>query len=269
MLYRTAAPAVLQQGFADAARLYRGEYPGYAECDTSFHDVQHALEVALAMARVMDGYQRTRRSAPLGRRQFAFGVLAALFHDCGYIRRRNDARHRNGAEYVNSHVARSVRFLREYLPRAGMAEFVPAVACVLQFTGYGKAAARVRAPRPVFRLLGTMLGSAQIIGKMSDRCYLEKCYRRLYPELALGGIVFASAEALVFEVPRFYSTAERRLNEDLDAVHLYVQQHFGGGHNLYLDAFGRNVRYAEVLAAGRDVRLLRRQLPQTLAAARA
>ena len=48
------------RAFDDIVRLYRGENPGYATCDTAYHDLQHVLEVTLAMARLLDGYERSR-----------------------------------------------------------------------------------------------------------------------------------------------------------------------------------------------------------------
>src|SRR6185436_15164685 len=80
-LYQRDAPASLLRAFEDFRRLYRGEKPGYHECDTDYHDIQHVLDVTLAMARMMDGYVRTtitRRS--LNERLFQFGVVAALHH---------------------------------------------------------------------------------------------------------------------------------------------------------------------------------------------
>src|SRR5687768_4724256 len=60
---RNQAPA-LERAFDDAVRLYRGEYPGYLGCDTAYHDLQHILEVTLAMARLLDGYERSRADSP-------------------------------------------------------------------------------------------------------------------------------------------------------------------------------------------------------------
>ena len=36
-------------------------------------------------------------------------------------------------------------------------------------------------------MLGRMLGSADLLGQVADRFYLERCYYHLYPELVLGG----------------------------------------------------------------------------------
>ena len=50
---------------------------------------------------------------------------------------------------------------------------------------------RFDVPPGVYRLLGNMLGSADIIAQMSDRCYLEKCRDRLFPEFVWGGLASA------------------------------------------------------------------------------
>ncbi len=54
-LYGRELPSGLLAVFADIGRLYKGEFPGYHACETDYHDIQHILEVTLAMARLMDG----------------------------------------------------------------------------------------------------------------------------------------------------------------------------------------------------------------------
>ncbi|HRE13359.1 MAG TPA: HD domain-containing protein [Usitatibacteraceae bacterium] len=273
-LYGEADASGLPRAFADVAGRYRGEHPDFERCDTAYHDLQHVLEVALAMARLVDGYERARdASPPLGSRLFQFGVVCALFHDVGYLRRRGDRKHRRGAEYTRTHVSRGGRILRDYLPSIGMAEFTAACASVLHFTGYERTVASIRVPHPVFRLLGSLLGAADIIAQMSDRCYLEKCHDRLYPEFVDGGIarrwteageevIFGSAEDLIRKTPGFYLSATKRLERDLGGAHRYAGAHFGG-ENLYMAAVERNIRFAEQLRDGPGL-TLRRRPPDTL-----
>ena len=45
----------MERAFGDIGRLYLGEHPEYRPCDTEYHDIQHVLDVTLAMARLMDG----------------------------------------------------------------------------------------------------------------------------------------------------------------------------------------------------------------------
>lgn len=275
-LYPSAPTRQLDLAFRDVTRLYRGEYPGYHRCDTAYHDVQHVLDVTLAMARLVDGYERARNGTrPFGSSLFCLGVITALFHDIGYVRKRRDHAHKNGAEYTLTHVSRGSRFLREYLPNIGMAEAADVAAELIHFTGYEKQVARINVPSPIHRLLGNMLGSADIIAQMADRCYLEKCRDRLYPEFVAGGlatrrspegveqVLFGSGEDLVIKTPGFFQSATKRLDVDLDGCYAYAERHFGG-QNLYLDEVNKNVHFARAMSDVRDTSMLKRKPPDTL-----
>jgi hypothetical protein len=273
-LYQQAAPASFGGAFTDLGRLYRGEHPGFRECDTDYHDVQHVLDVTLGMARLMDGCVRATSAAVIDERLFRFGIILALYHDCGYIRHRKDTRHANGAEYTSVHVSRGARFLEEYLPRIGMGELAQAAARTIHFTGYEVPVDQIKVPGPEFRLIGNLLGSADILAQMADRCYLEKCYDRLYPEFVRGGIarkrhkdgteevIFSSAADLIFKTPRFYAGATKRLNQDLGGCYNYIERHFGG-QNLYFDELEKNINHAKAIAVEGDISLLRRRPPKT------
>ncbi len=273
-LYQTEPSPILRQVFDDVARLYRGEMPGYHACDTGYHDLQHVLDIALAMARLMDGCARATSVEMIPERLFRFGIVTALFHDSGYIRHRKDTRHANGAEYTKTHVARGGRFLEEYMPTIGMGELAQAAALTLQFTGFEVPAGKIRVPALEFRLIGNLLGSADILAQMADRCYLEKCYDRLYPEFVLGGIarqrkedgtehiMFGSAAELIYKTPGFCEGAITRLEQELDGHYRYVETHFAG-QNPYIDELGKNLRHARTIAAREDISLLRRKLPGT------
>ncbi|HVY06173.1 MAG TPA: HD domain-containing protein [Burkholderiales bacterium] len=273
-LYPNASTHVLNRCFRDLTRLQSGEYPGYHACDTSYHNLQHSLDVTLAMARLMDGYERTRdRSGEIGARLFRFGIVTALFHDIGYLRKVNDTRHKNGAEYTLKHVTRGARFLEEYMNRIGMAELAPIASHIIHFTGYEKPIDKIDVPNLSFRLIGNMLGTADIIAQMADRCYLEKCRDRLYPEFVEGGlaarddadrrssVMFRSVEDLMVRTPTFYKTATARLNDQLGKAHGYADKHFGG-QNLYFDEIDKNIQYASAIAEQRDLSLLRREPPK-------
>ena len=272
-LYPNASTHVLNRCFRDLTRLQRGEYPGYHACDTSYHNLQHSLDVTLAMARLMDGYERTQdRSSELGARLFRFGIVTALFHDIGYLRKINDTRHKNGAEYTLKHVTRGAKFLEDYMNRIGMAELAPIASQIIHFTGYEKPIAKIDVPNLSFRLLGNMLGTADIIAQMADRCYLEKCRDRLYPEFVEGGlaardesdrrssVMFRSVGDLMVKTPHFYKTATVRLNDQLGSAHGYAGKHFGG-QNLYFDEIEKNMQYATAVAQQGDLTLLRREPP--------
>src|SRR6202040_117372 len=115
-LYRPTWPGVstepLARAFAHFERLFAGEVPGFHGVDTVYHDRQHTLDITLALARLLVGYERQGPSAarPGGARAVV-GLLTGLFHDVGYLRRADDRDSRNGAEFTRTHVARGARFL--------------------------------------------------------------------------------------------------------------------------------------------------------------
>ena len=81
--------APVRLAFDTFTDLYTGELPGYLGNDTWYHDAQHSLDCTLAMARAVDGYDKTALATlRLGERRARLGVIAALFHYAGYIRKR-------------------------------------------------------------------------------------------------------------------------------------------------------------------------------------
>jgi hypothetical protein len=275
-LYPGVSAEALDRAFADLDRFYRGAFPGYRACDTPYHDIQHVLDVTLAMARLMDGYERMeggwkRFGAPL----FRLGIVTALFHDIGYLREADDTEHRNGAEMTLTHVSRGSRFLRWYLSGIGMGDMAEAAAGLIHFTGYEMPISQIVVPSLRYRLLGTLLGSADLIAQMADRCYLEKCRDRLYPEFVAGGlavkrlpdggeeVVFESGVDLVRKTPRYFEDAARRLDEEFGSNYHYGGRHFGGD-NPYVREIHRNVRFAEAIGRDEDSSELKRVPPSTL-----
>jgi hypothetical protein len=276
-LYPDAPTSKIDRAFRDLDDLYHGRFPGYHACDTSYHDIQHVLDVTLAMARLMEGYERARIGPePIGEPLFCLGIVTALFHDCGYVRELDDTVHRNGGELTLTHVSRGARFLQKYLPQIGMGEMAGLAAALIHFTGYEMPVAQIQVPTLRHKLLGSLLGSADIIAQMSDRCYLEKCRDRLYGEFVAGGIarkrlpngkeevVFESGDDLVMKTPKFYEGAMQRLEEDLDGCYRYAGYHFGG-QNLYFMRIDKNVRFAQAFSQGQHTSALRRnlQLPKS------
>jgi hypothetical protein len=270
--YQQEFPSGLLRVFVDIQRLYRGEFPGYHACETDFHDIQHVLEVTLAMARLMDGSVQATSPAVISQRLFQIGTVSALFHDVGYLRRLDDTEKNHGAEYTRIHVGRSAEFMSWYLPSIGLGELAGAASKIVHFTGYEIPVSRIQID-PQYRLIGNLLGSADILAQMSDRCYLEKCRDRLYPEFVLGGIarqiddggqeqvLFSSAADLIFKTPGFFKGASKRLEQDLGGVYRYVDRYFDG-ENLYYSETRKNIDYARTVADTRDLTRLRRALPE-------
>lgn len=260
--------------FTDFGRLFSGQFPGYYGCDTVYHDVQHSLDDTLAMARLLAGYERTHAPEQrLGAERALLGLVVALFHDAGYIRQTDDTQHRNGAEFTRTHVGRSARFLARYLPSINMAEWVPVATQIVHFTGYELPFDQIRLDDPRDRKVGHLVGTADMMAQMADRCYLEKCRDRLYPEFVLGGVavsrdaqgelkvVYGSGLDVLRHTPEFAAeTMRTRLDGEFGAAYRYVEVLFGG-RNPYMEAIERSLAYLKVILQNRRWSLLRRQPP--------
>lgn len=252
--------------FRDFARLYRGQYPGYRGCDVPYHNIQHVLDVTLAMVRLIDGYERSCEAEDsLGAQLAMTGIAAALFHDSGYIRRTRDSRNQNGGVYTRVHVSRSIRFITGYLPTVGLQDMVAPCARILHFTGYEVDPTTLPVADEKEHMLGQLLGTADLIAQMSDVAYIQKCRDFLFEEFAAGGmagaandsanngILYRSPEQLLQQTPHFMRNAIAvRLDGYFNSVHRYAAEHFNG-RNLYMDAIHNNCLNLESLLASGTV----------------
>jgi len=252
----------LDHAFATFGQLYAGWLPGYYGCDTWYHDAQHSLDCTLAMARLLDGHDRSVPAEQrLGPRRAVLGVIIALFHDAGYIRHAGDEAG-NGAEFTLSHVQRSGDFLKHYLPQVGYSAEAALASRVVHFTGYEVALDQIDVSHPLDRMLGFLLGTADVLAQTADRCYLEKCRDYLYREFEYCGLagaprqggpapVYRSVRELLEKTPDYNRHLwEERLDGYFGGVHRYLEAHFGGA-NPYRDSVTANLaRIEAMIAAG-------------------
>jgi hypothetical protein len=266
----------VSRAFLDFQRLFNGEYPGYLGCDTVYHDIQHTLDMTLANARLIAGFENSHDPRDqLGPRRAVVGLVTSLFHDAGYIRRRDDGEFANGAEFTSFHVSRSADFLEAYMPQIGFADFAATAARIVHFSGYELQPEQIHVDEPKDRRLGHLLGTADLLAQMADRCYLEKCRDRLYPEFVLAGIAveqdshgnqtvnYASGDDLLKKTEDFYRNSVRtRLEGCFDNAYEYINVLFGGA-NPYLMAIEQNLAYLRKIASrGDDIGLLLRRKPE-------
>jgi hypothetical protein len=264
----------LEHAFEHFEDLFAGFVHGYFGVDTVYHDRQHTLDITLALARLLVGYERQQEpQARLGGERAVVGIITGLFHDVGYLRRTIEAESRNGAEFTRIHVARGARFLADYLPVVGLAAWVPVATQIVHFTGYEVPFAKIDVSDPRDIALGHMLGTADMIAQMADRCYLEKCRDRLYAEFVLGGVAlpiaangglqvkYASGVDLLRQTPEFISEVRsKRLDGEFNSAYRYLEVLFED-RNPYLEAIDRNVNYLRQILRSENWILLRRKPP--------
>jgi hypothetical protein len=274
-LFRTRYPefdfTALTFAFEHFTSLFRGSYPGYLACDTLYHDMRHTLDMSLAMARMIEGHDRiTGSSERIGPRRAMLGVIVALLHDSGYLKRTSESQVENGAVFTKIHVSRSADFISSYLPKLGLAAEVPSAVKMVHFTGYEVDIDEISFEDPRDRLLGCFVGTADLIGQMSDRMYLEKCREFLYQEFVLGNIAseitkegteivrYASPDDLIIKTPSFYENVARtRMDNKLGGVGKYATAHFGGV-NHYQEEINRNMRFLREAVQAADLLRLKR-----------
>lgn len=265
----------IDTAFRDFERLFTGEFPGYLGCDTVYHDLQHSLDGTLATSRIIAGHERTQPVTDrIGPERATLGVVVALFHDAGYIRKVNDAQHRNGAEYTLNHVSRSAQFIADYLPVLDMSQWTEVATRIVHFTGYEVKFDQIKLADARDRRIGHIVGTGDLIAQMADRCYLEKCRDRLYPEFVLGGVAlsqdkstgaprvkYSSGLDVLRQTPDFFDEVLRtRLNGEFGAAYRYLEVLYGG-RNPYLEAMHRHQDYLrEILDTG-SWPMLRRDPP--------
>lgn len=274
-LYPNSAFDTVWLAFHDFERLFTGAEPNYHAVDTSYHDIQHTLDMTLALARLIAGHEMSVEKADrIGPDRAELAVVSALFHDSGYLRHRDrDANVVNGAVFTRVHVSRSGEFLEGYLPRIGLERFVPVVSRIVHFTGYELNIDQIELDDPKDSMVGHLLGTADLVAQLADRCYLEKCRDRLYPEFVLGGvaideqpagskIVYRSAHDLLSKTLGFYQKSARyRLEHNFNRVYRFMEVFFERGHSPYVQFIRKNLMFLSSIIEAGDWDKLRRHPP--------
>ncbi len=263
---------ILGAAFDDVTAAYSGDFPGVLACDTPYHDLRHTLDAALTMARMLDGYEGSalREGSPHGAELCLVGVLLALFHDIGFLRREGEEG-LSGAQLVRIHESRGIEFATAFFQRNGFSRYAELPSLILA-TAFREDLDSFFSTRPASEVaLACMLGSADVLSQLADRCYLERCRDFLYHEFVLGGLdrvtnsdgteclLYASAEELLRKTPWFFeSVIMKRLEHDLRGAYRYLDDHFGG-QNPYVRAMFANIEFLKQIVASEDFSRLRRQ----------
>jgi hypothetical protein len=102
-------------------------------------------------------------------------------------------------------------------------------------------------------IIGKMLGTADLIGQMADRLYLEKLLF-LYWEFVEGGVSqFTSEWDLLQKTIGFYEWTKQRFAREFSGVDRYMIHHFrdrwGIDRDLYQESMQRNIDYIRNILA--------------------
>jgi hypothetical protein len=245
--YSEDAALRVRLAFSQVRSLFMGEFPGYRECLAEYHDFNHTMSVLLASARLLDGYNIERVFLP---EELAIQLLlATLLHDTGYIQEDWDTEG-TGAKYSRQHEQRSIEFLQRH---AGVFEIeepeVEPLIRLIESTDLKTDFARIAFPSEEEQDAGAILGSADILGQMSDRAYLEKLLF-LYHEFREAGIPGYETEFDILKKTRdFYNAVRGRLRDTylhvFELAHHHFRERYEINQNLYIVAVDRQMAYLE------------------------
>jgi hypothetical protein len=222
--YPVAEFEPVRQVFADFILLYDGKYPGFHACNTNYHDKMHVTDALLAMARLMDGHNAVHKKLPV--RHAVLGLIAAIFHDAGFIKSVHDIKG-TGAKYTLTHVDRSIHFVKTYFKKIGFsAKDARAVGNMILCTELAQPVDKVSFSCPEEREAALMLGTADLLGQMASRCYLERLLV-LYREFREGHVKGYSSELeLLRKTVDFSKFIDKRLSVTLGGTERYARGHF-------------------------------------------
>lgn len=254
------SPAPVTNAFALAGDLYAGRFPGYSPCRTGYHDYRHTLDVFVATVRLIDGGALVGQG--LSADAAVDALIAALFHDAGYIQEADD-HEGTGAKYTKTHVTRSADFVVRHAEAVvGDRSGAERIARIILGTDLAIAWDKMDFSNPEEGRAAQILAAADLLGQMADRAYLEKLLF-LYYEFVEGGIGgYETAFDILRKTASFYKGIAARLDGPLGEVSHDARAHFrvrhGEDRDLYRESIERQMTYLDGIMADDSVNFRKR-----------
>jgi hypothetical protein len=250
-------PGYVEAAFSLLENACRGTLAGYESLRTPYHDRMHMLEVVLCSARLLHGLHLGGQ--PIDGQVIDACLVGALLHDAGYLMQEEEAAG-SGAQFTNIHVPRGVRFAERHLGALLPPELLTATGKVILATDHRPNAVMPAFDTPAQRLAAQVTATADLIGQMANREYLERLLL-LYFEFREAGIAFfADIHDLLEKTQAFYQLMETRLHGELGGLAPHLVRHFDAVHgarrNYYLESIGRNLDYLALLVRAERARRL-------------
>jgi len=237
--------------FGWSLECFSGHYADYQAVDTRYHDFEHTLQGTLCVARLLQGRHSAGAQPQLTQRLFQLGIIAILFHDTGYLKRRGDPEG-TGAKYTITHVARSAEFAAKFLAENGFNPTdIRTVQNVIQCTGLDALLSLISFQSEMEKTLGHILGTADLLGQMAAEDYVDKL-PSLYAEIEEAKrhagdtkhfvATFSSAADLMRKTPMFWEKyVQLKLNRDFGGVYQFLNDPYPFGPNVYLERIEANM----------------------------
>ncbi|NOU01060.1 MAG: hypothetical protein HOO95_05745 [Gallionella sp.] len=236
---------IAKNAFDDVVRLFRGDYLGFQEVKTLYHDLHHTLDVFICVVRLMQGAHLS--GTRLSDDDITLVIMAALMHDIGYAQLLDDETG-TGAQYTSNHVDRSIEFMHEYIADQHLpTAYISPLKCMMQCTNPILNIADIDFPDEHTRMLGQLVCTADLTGQMAARTYLEKLLF-LYLEFKEGNFGdYSSVHDLLIKTKQLYTAVQHKMDIELDGLYAkltyYFKDKFAVERNFYLESIEKNIAY--------------------------
>lgn len=243
--YKAESFDIVENCFYLTKALFEGDFPGYRECNTDYHNLSHTLNCFIATMRLIDGRNISAESIP--EEISADLLIAALLHDTGYIQEDWDTTG-TGAKYTKTHVKRGMEFTERNAEAFKLnQERKDRIISFIECTGLRFDCRTVADDDKA--LSCSILGTADLLSQMADRAYLEKLLF-LYREFTEAGLEgFETEFDILKKTLAFYESTMVRLNKNLMRCYEFAEYHFRSRfrikENLYIEAMEKQMDYLQ------------------------
>ncbi len=247
-----------QTTFDDVIRLFEGQYPGYCQIKTLYHNLHHTMDVVLCAVRLMHGVHLS--GTALADDDITIVIMAALMHDVGYAQYEGEDIG-TGAQHTPNHVNRSIEFMHSYIADKHLsAAWATPLKSVILCSNPMLNISDISFSDDHTRLLGSILGTADLTGQMADRSYLEKLLF-LYLEFEEAGFSnYQNVHDMLRKTQIFYEATQLRLREQFGSINsklaLHFKDRYGTEQDYYLESIEKNLIYLSKITALNDAKHL-------------
>ncbi|MDW7773758.1 MAG: GAF domain-containing protein [Desulfobulbaceae bacterium] len=241
---------------SDIDNLYHGEWDGYEACQTGYHNLSHATDVALITAQMIAGWNHIDDEGhpKISEELFLIAMAAAMFHDAGYIKKKGDPRG-TGGKFSFIHEDRGIVMAAAYLKNHQWPEHASILAAnIISTTKFYR-------PLEIEGLfttrdeeaVGCMVATADLIAQMADVNYMQRI-NELYAELQeaykfegkanlrrRGYKIFSSPGEMIAGTVDFYENLVLPRLQKLGRMDQYLLSFFGTGRNPYMESIMANL----------------------------
>lgn len=229
--------------------LYTGKFPGYGTCNTEYHDFNHTCDVFCATIRMCDGALSQNIEIPAELQIDVY--VAAMLHDAGYIQEADDTTG-TGAKYTKTHVSRSIKFTAKNREAFGLSvERAERIGRFIAGTDLATAFDSIPFVEDKESYIGKLLASADLLGQMADRTYLEKLLFLYYEFQEAGFPGYETEFDMLRKTLGFYEMTKERLfgllGEVTNLAYYHFESRYGVEKNLYLVSIERQIDYLKTI----------------------